>query len=327
MEDGMSVEVQQLTRRFTEGGAPAVQGVSFTAPSGAITSLLGPSGAGKSTLLRTIAGLEHPDEGRILIEGRDCTNVRIQERGVGLVFQGYALFEHLTVRENIAFGLDVRGHPKAQTKTRVDELLELIQLRELGQRKPSELSGGQRQRVAFARALAPRPRVLLLDEPFGALDAQVRVELREWLRTLHAQTHVTTVLVTHDQEEAFEVSDHVVVLFGGQVAQVGAPHEVYDRPANRNVAEFIGDANVLASGTVVRPHDVRLTRAADDAVSPGRIVLLRRVGGYVKLVVAMPSGERLAVETPQSEVAALGLTEGDRVVVDLSAREHGWVSP
>lgn len=318
----MSVEVQQLTRRFTAGGAPAVQGVSFLAPSRAITSLLGPSGAGKSTLLRAIAGLEQPDEGRVLIEGKDCTHVRVQDRGVGLVFQGYALFEHLTVRENIAFGLDVRGNPKAQTKTRVDELLELIQLPELGSRKPNELSGGQRQRVAFARALAPGPRVLLLDEPFGALDVQVRVELREWLRSLHEKTHVTTVLVTHDQEEAFEVSDHVVVLFGGKVAQVGAPHEVYDRPASRQVAEFIGDANVLASGNVVRPHDVKLTKSGDGA---GQIVLLRRVGGYVKLIVAMPSGEKLAVERLQSEVVALGLSKGDRVSVDVSSNE--WVSP
>lgn len=318
----MSVEVQQLTRRFTVGGAPAVQGVSFTAPSRAITSLLGPSGAGKSTLLRAVAGLEQPDEGRVLIEGKDCTKVRVQDRGVGVVFQGYALFEHLTVRENIAFGLDVRGSPKAQTKTRVDELLELIQLPELGARKPGELSGGQRQRVAFARALAPGPRVLLLDEPFGALDVQVRVELREWLRALHEKTHVTTVLVTHDQEEAFEVSDHVVVLFGGKVSQAGAPHEVYDRPANRQVAEFIGDANVLASGSVVRPHDVKLTKAGEGA---GQIVLLRRVGGYVKLIVAMPSGERIAVERSQSEVVALGLRQGDRVAVDLTANE--WVSP
>ncbi len=321
----MSVEVQQLTRRFTAGGAPAVQGVSFLAPSRAITSLLGPSGAGKSTLLRAIAGLEQPDEGRVLIEGKDSTHVRVQDRGVGLVFQGYALFEHLTVRENIAFGLDVRGNPKAQTKTRVDELLELIQLPELGSRKPSELSGGQRQRVAFARALAPGPRVLLLDEPFGALDVQVRVELREWLRSLHEKTHVTTVLVTHDQEEAFEVSDHVVVLFGGKVAQVGAPHVVYDQPANRQVAEFIGDANVLSSGSVVRPHDVRVTKASSETQSPGRIVTLRRVGGYVKLVVAMPSGERIAVESPRSEVTELKL--GDQVAVDLSAHDHGWVSP
>ncbi|MDP2273946.1 MAG: ATP-binding cassette domain-containing protein [Archangium sp.] len=308
----MSVEVQNLTRRFTSGGTPAVRGVSFVAPGGAITSLLGPSGAGKSTLLRTIAGLESPDEGRVLIEGKDCSNIRIQERGVGLVFQGYALFEHMTVRENLAFGLDVRGHPKAQTKARVDELLELIQLRELGARKPSQLSGGQRQRVAFARALAPRPRVLLLDEPFGALDTQVRMELREWLVRLHEKTQLTTVLVTHDQEEAFEVSDHVVVLFGGQVAQVGTPDETYDRPVNRQVAEFIGGANVLASGTVVRPHDVQLKKSSE---SPSKITALRRVGGYVKLTVQLASGERINAEMSQTEAIAQALSEGDRVEV------------
>ena len=254
----------------------------------------------------------------MLIDGKDCTNVRIQDRGVGLVFQGYALFEHLTVRENVAFGLEVRGHPKAQTKARVDELLELIQLRELGERKPSQLSGGQRQRVAFARALAPRPRVLLLDEPFGALDAQVRVELRDWLRALHEQTQLTTVLVTHDQEEAFEVSDHVVVLFEGKVAQLGAPHDIYDRPANRLVAEFIGGANVLESGVVVRPHDVRLTKAPADDESMARITTLRRVRGQVKLTVQLPSGERINVETAQSEIVAQGLVEGDRVHVHLA---------
>ena len=313
----MSVEVQNLTRRFTSGGTPAVHGVSFVAPGGAITSLLGPSGAGKSTLLRTIAGLEYPDEGRVLIEGKDCTNIRIQERGVGLVFQGYALFEHMTVRENIAFGLDVRGHPKAQTKARVDELLELIQLSELGARKPSQLSGGQRQRVAFARALAPRPRVLLLDEPFGALDTQVRMELREWLVRLHEKTQLTTVLVTHDQEEAFEVSDHVVVLFGGQVAQVGTPDETYDRPVNRQVAEFIGGANVLSTGAVVRPHDVQITKPFTPSESDGRITALRRVGGYVKLTVQLPSGERLNAEISQTEAAAKGLAEGDRIQVEI----------
>ncbi len=311
----MSVEVQNLTRRFTSGGTPAVRGVSFVAPGGAITSLLGPSGAGKSTLLRTIAGLEYPDEGRVLIEGKDCTHIRIQDRGVGLVFQGYALFEHMTVRENLAFGLDVRGHPKAQTKARVDELLELIQLSELGARKPSQLSGGQRQRVAFARALAPRPRVLLLDEPFGALDTQVRMELREWLVRLHEKTQLTTVLVTHDQEEAFEVSDHVVVLFGGQVAQVGTPDETYDRPVNRQVAEFIGGANVLSTGAVVRPHDVQVTKTLDE--SQATITALRRVGGYVKLTVQLPSGERINAEISQTEVVAQGLAEGDRVQVEI----------
>ncbi|MBL8952578.1 MAG: TOBE-like domain-containing protein [Myxococcaceae bacterium] len=319
----MTVEVHALTRRFTRGGPPAVNDVSFTCPSGGITALLGPSGAGKSTVLRAIAGLEQPDGGRVLIDGADCAGVRIQDRGVGLVFQSYALFDHLTVRENIAFGLEVRGRPKAETRARVDELLALIQLSNLGERKPAQLSGGQRQRVAFARALAVKPRVLLLDEPFGALDATVRVELREWLRRLHAHTHITTVLVTHDQEEALEVSDHVVVLFDGKVAQAGAPHELYDRPASARVAGFIGGANVLSTGQVVRPHDVKLAKpaSAGDDVALGRVTALRRVGGYVKLTVQLPSGESVTVESPKTEVEALGLKEGDRVLVDVGASQ------
>ncbi len=318
----MSVEVQALTRRFTKGGPPAVCDVSFTCPGGGITALLGPSGAGKSTVLRTIAGLEQPDGGRVLIDGTDCAGVRIQDRGVGLVFQSYALFDHLTVRENVAFGLDVRRRPKDEIRARVAELLGLVQLTDLGDRKPAQLSGGQRQRVAFARALAVKPKVLLLDEPFGALDARVRVELRDWLRKLHAHTHITTVLVTHDQEEALEVSDHVVVLFDGKVAQAGAPHELYDRPANARVAGFIGGANVLGTGQVVRPHDVKLSKPeAADELSLGRVTALRRVGGYVKLTVEMPSGDVVTVESPKSEVDALGLKEGDRVLVDVGASQ------
>ncbi len=319
----MSVHVERLTRRFQQGGPPAVSDVSFTCPSGAITALLGPSGAGKSTLLRTIAGLEQPDSGRVLIDGTDCAQVRVQDRGVGLVFQSYALFDHMTVRENIAFGLDVRGTPKAQVTARVDELLELIQLKDLGGRKPGQLSGGQRQRVAFARALAVRPRVLLLDEPFGALDARVRVDLREWLRTMQAKTSVTTVLVTHDQEEAFEVSDHVVVLFDGKVAQAGPPHELYDRPANARVAEFIGGANVLANGQVVRAHDVKVTAppSGADELSLGRIVEVRRVGGYVKLKLQLPSNELVTVEMTKADLDARGLKEGDRVFVDVGAAQ------
>ncbi|MBK7861353.1 MAG: ATP-binding cassette domain-containing protein [Archangiaceae bacterium] len=319
----MSVEVVSLIRRYSQGGAPAVNDVSFTAPDGMITALLGPSGAGKSTVLRAIAGLETPDSGRILIDGADCVNVRIQDRGVGLVFQSYALFDHLSVRDNIGFGLDVRGRPRAETKARVDELLELIQLKELGARKPQQLSGGQRQRVAFARALAVKPKVLLLDEPFGALDAKVRVELREWLREMHAKTHITTVMVTHDQEEAFEISDHVVVLFGGRVAQAGAPHHIYDHPASTEVAAFIGGANVLASGQVVRPHDVKLSRPAEvaDELSLGRVTALRRVGGYVKLTVQLPGGESVEVEKPKAEVDTLALKEGDRVLVDVGTAQ------
>jgi sulfate transport system ATP-binding protein len=321
----VSVSVQGLTKRYTDGGTPAVRDVSFEAPAGAVTALLGPSGAGKSTVLRVVAGLEHADEGRVLIDGRDASAVRIQDRGIGLVFQSYALFEHMTVRDNVGFGLEVRGRPKARVRARVDELLALVQLEGLADRKPAQLSGGQRQRVAFARALAVEPKVLLLDEPFGALDARVRVELREWLTTLHAQTHVTTLLVTHDQEEAFSLADHVVILFDGRVAQAGAAHEVYDAPATTQVAGFLGAANVLngsnGAQVMVRPEDVKLMKpaAGDDAVSLGRVLSLRRVAGYVKLTVALPSGETVAVESAKSEVDALGLKVGDRVLVDVRA--------
>ncbi|HLM47000.1 MAG TPA: ATP-binding cassette domain-containing protein, partial [Myxococcaceae bacterium] len=227
----MSVIVEQVTKRFTATGTPAVSDVSFHAPSGAITTLLGPSGAGKSTLLRLIAGLELPDSGSVRIEGVDCTHLPVQQRGIGVVFQSYALFKHMTVRQNIAFGLETRRQPRADIEARVDEMLHLIQLEDLGKRYPSQLSGGQRQRVAFARALAIRPKLLLLDEPFGALDSRVRVELREWLQSLHERTGVTTLLVTHDQEEALEISQHVVVMSDGRVAQAGRPEDIYDRPS------------------------------------------------------------------------------------------------
>jgi sulfate transport system ATP-binding protein len=321
----MSVTVEGLTKRYTVGGTPAVRDISFDAPAGAITALLGPSGAGKSTVLRVVAGLEQPDTGRVLIDGKDCAGVRIQDRGVGVVFQSYALFEHLTVRDNIGFGLEVRGRPKSRVRARVDELLALVQLNGLAERKPAQLSGGQRQRVAFARALAVEPKVLLLDEPFGALDARVRFELREWLERLHAQTHLTTLLVTHDQEEAFELADRVVILFDGSVAQAGVAHEVYDRPANAQIASFLGAANVLrrqdGAQMMVRPEDVKLQKADDGAndVSLGRVVSLKRVAGYVKLSVTLPSGETVTVESAKSEVDALGLKEGDRVLVDVRA--------
>ena len=241
----MSLVVRNLTKRFTARGTPAVADVSFAAPTGGITTLLGPSGSGKSTVLRMVAGLEQPDSGTVVFGDRDFTTVPAQRRGIGFVFQSYALFKHMNVRKNIAFGLRVRKMPADQMSARVDELLALVQLEGLGDRYPGQLSGGQRQRVAFARALAISPQLLLLDEPFGALDAQVRLELREWLRRFHDKRHVTTLLVTHDQEEAMEVSDHVVVMHEGRVAQVGQPQEVYDRPATPFVASFVGGANVL----------------------------------------------------------------------------------
>lgn len=344
----MSVEVRGLSKQFAPGDQPAVQDVTFQAPTGAITGLLGPSGAGKSTVLRLVAGLEMADRGSIAIGGEDCSRTPVAARGVGFVFQNYALFDHLSVRENVAFGLSVRKAPRSEIDDRVQELLRLVQLEPMGDRRPAQLSGGQRQRVAFARALAVRPKVLLLDEPFGALDARVRLELREWLRQLHAETRITTVLVTHDQDEAFEIAEHVVILFDGRVVQAGPPQEIYDRPINPNVAAFVGGANVFAGqvrhhqaqvGTLavsapdlregkkvqvlVRPHDVKLTlptrRTAGHRV--GWITDLRRVGGYVKLTVELPTGDFVQVESSRAEIDAMEISAGTRVVVDFQGAQ------
>lgn len=342
----MSIIVEQLTRRFSPGGSPAVSDVSFHAPAGAITSLLGPSGAGKSTLLRLICGLEVPDVGRVLIDGVDCTSLPVQQRNVGVVFQSYALFRHMTVRENIAFGLNVRKLPRAEVEARVEEMLRLVQLEALGERHPGQLSGGQRQRVAFARALAIRPRVLLLDEPFGALDTRVREELREWLHELHTRTGLTTLLVTHDQQEALEISQHVVVMSEGRVAQAGSPEDIYDRPASPFVASFIGGASVLrghvqegraslgslalsvpaaaregeAVRAFVRPHDIKLARPVSaEAGAPftGRVQRFKPIGGFVKVLLRLPSGDEVTVQVPRSEFDALGVGEGDAVRADV----------
>ena len=343
------VTVEGLTKRFTARGTPAVADVSFRAPSGGITTLLGPSGSGKSTVLRIIAGLENPDSGRVLFGDRDFTNVAVQARGVGFVFQSYALFKHMTVRKNIAFGLGIRGRGKAAIDAKVDELLALVQLEEYGHRYPAQLSGGQRQRVAFARALAIDPTVLLLDEPFGALDAQVRIELRAWLRKFHDQRHVTTLLVTHDQEEAMEVSDHIVVMSDGRVAQAASPREVYDHPVTPFVASFVGGANVLqgtmldgrlsvdgipsrdSDGTpagaavhaFVRPHDVKVTKTSADArpahpqVSMARVERLAWLGAHVKLSLKLRDGLAMTVELPRAEIDSLRIAEGDFVMADL----------
>jgi sulfate transport system ATP-binding protein len=343
----MSLIVKNLTKRFTARGTPAVADVSFAAPVGGITTLLGPSGSGKSTVLRLIAGLEQPDSGQVLFGKENVTNLPAQHRGLGFVFQSYALFKHMTVRKNIAFGLGVRKIPKEQARRKVEELLGLVQLQGLGDRYPAELSGGQRQRVAFARALAIEPKMLLLDEPFGALDAQVRVELREWLRRFHEEHHVTTLLVTHDQEEAMELSDHVVVMHEGRVAQAGTIREVYDRPATPFVAGFVGGANVLrgqmvdgrvsvgslavhvtngtdapegaAVNAYVRPHDVTLTKAGADTpeISVARVERMAWIGGYVKLSLKLSDGAPMMVEMPKSEIEALGINEGDLVMANL----------
>lgn len=345
----MTVSVQAITKRFgPTDGAAAVCDASFEARPGEITTLLGPSGSGKSTLLRVVAGLEEPDSGRVFIEGKDVTDISPRNRNVGFVFQGYALFRHMTVFDNVAFGMRIRKRKAPEITERVEELLALVQLPAYGKRFPSELSGGQRQRVALARSLATEPRVLLLDEPFGALDARVRVELREWLLDFQKKTRVTTLMVTHDQEEAFELSERVVVLSEGRVVQVGAPEELYDRPATPFVASFLGGANELR-GTVrsgraevgslavdapegtrdgasvhafVRPHDIRLEKAEKseeerDGVALARVDRLTRIGAQVKLALELPDGESMTVQMSKAEIDALGIEMGDRVLVDL----------
>src|ERR1700733_499070 len=255
-EARVGIAVRNLSKRF--GSFQAVDGVTFEVPEGQLVALLGPSGSGKSTILRIIAGLEAADAGEVEVTGEDATILPVQSRGVGFVFQHYALFRHMTIRQNIAFGLEIQRLPREEIRRRVDELLSLVQLFGYADRYPSQLSGGQRQRVALARALAPRPKVLLLDEPFGALDAKVRDELRTWLRRLHDEVHVTSLFVTHDQQEAFEVADQVIVLNRGHVEQMGPPQELYEQPRTPFVTEFLGSVNVLRapseSGTAVNGH-------------------------------------------------------------------------
>jgi sulfate transport system ATP-binding protein len=340
----VSVRAELVSKRFNPGGAAAVDRVSFEAKPGVITTLLGPSGSGKSTLLRLIAGLERPDAGKIFIDGKECTAVSPRERNVGFVFQSYALFRHMTVFENVAFGMRIRKQPGERIRDRVQELLGRVQLTGYEQRYPSQLSGGQRQRIALARALATNPKVLLLDEPFGALDTKVRVELREWLLGFQETARITTLLVTHDQEEALELSEHVVLLSDGQVEQAGAPHELYDTPATSFVASFLGGGSLLR-GTVrsgraqvgslalnapagaedgasvralVRSHDIGLEKAADGGdVAVARVERLRRIGPRVKLMLALPSGDKVTVHLPKKELDELGIESGDRVLVDL----------
>jgi sulfate transport system ATP-binding protein len=308
----MAIQARKITKRF--GDFTAIDDVSIDVPAGSLTALLGPSGGGKSTLLRIIAGLESPDTGEVWIEGRDMAGVAAQERGVGFVFQHYAAFKHMTVRENVAFGLRIRKRPKGDVNRRVDELLALVQLSPFGQRYPSELSGGQRQRMALARALAVEPSVLLLDEPFGALDANVREELRAWLRRLHQEMPVTTLFVTHDQEEAMELADQIVVISDGQVEQAGTPSDLYDRPVNDFVMNFIGPVTRL-DGRLVRPHDVQLlvapTGPADEAVVE-RIV---RLGFEVRVELVLADGQPVAAQLPRTEAEELELREGDIVHV------------
>src|ERR671911_2525761 len=290
----MSIEVSGLNKNF--GDFVALENVDVTIPTGQLTALLGPSGGGKSTLLRIIAGLEKGDTGTVEIEGVNATHLPAQKRNVGFVFQHYAVFKHMTVAKNVAFGLEIRKRPKKEVVERVDELLKLVHLSQFSHRLPSQLSGGQRQRMALARALAVEPTVLLLDEPFGALDAKVRKELREWLRRLHDEVHVTTVFVTHDQEEALEVSDEIVVINEGRDEQIGSPDELYDEPANEFVMRFLGEVTHV-NGQAVRPHDVDISTTPILAgAAQGSISRILRVGFEVRVSVLTDAGEEVAVQ-------------------------------
>ena len=322
----MSIEVSGLNKRF--GDFVALDDVNVTIPTGQLTALLGPSGGGKSTLLRIIAGLEKADTGSVTIEGVEATHLPAQKRNVGFVFQHYAVFKHMTVAKNVAFGLEIRSsgglrppwaHQKRaereRIQQRVDELLKLVHLSQFAHRLPSQLSGGQRQRMALARALAVEPSVLLLDEPFGALDAKVRKELRDWLRRLHDDVHVTTVFVTHDQEEALEVADEIVVINDGRIEQVGTPDELYDEPANDFVMSFLGEVTRL-DGVLIRPHDIDILSAppaVTDGAVPGTVTRMLRVGFEVRVTVRSDVGDDVAVVLSRAEARGSGLTEGASV--------------
>ena len=334
-----SIQVRGLTKSF--GTFRAVDDVTFEAAEGTITALLGPSGSGKSTVLRMIAGLEQPDSGSVWVAGEELTEASVQDRRLGFVFQHYALFRHMTVRRNVAFGLSVRRVDKAAQRERVDELLELVGLAPFGDRYPDQLSGGQRQRVALARALAPRPSVLLLDEPFGALDARVRQELRAWLDHLHRELGVTSLFVTHDQEEALELANEIVVMNHGRVEQVGPADAIYNQPATPFVAAFVGSSNVLR-GTVwerhvhfghsivagahdipdgaeavayIRPHDVEVTSSRRRDLLPGLVERRTDMGWMSKLHLQLEDGQPLVAQLPNEEIE--GVEAGQRLYANL----------
>ncbi len=310
----MAIEVEAVSKRF--GDFAALEDVSVTVGDGALTALLGPSGSGKSTLLRIIAGLETPDAGSVRIGGESVTEVPARARGVGFVFQHYAPFKHMTVHDNVAFGLAVRKRPKPEIKARVQELLSLVRLDGLAQRYPSQLSGGQLQRMALARALAPKPEVLLLDEPFGALDAQVRGELREWLRRLHEEIHVTTIFVTHDQEEAMEVAEQIVVMNRGRVEQAGSPRELYEVPTNEFVMSFIGPVNRLGDA-FLRPHDIQILAEADVSTTEALVRRVVHLGFEVRVELTLHDGEAVWAQVTRETAQELELEEGQILAVRL----------
>jgi len=329
----MGIRVEQVSKQF--GDFRAVDNVSLDVETGSLVALLGPSGSGKSTLLRLIAGLECSDSGRIWITGEEATERSVQDRQVGFVFQHFALFKHRTVRQNVAFGLELRRWKREAIKRRVDELLDLVQLKGYGSRFPSQLSGGQRQRVALARALAVQPRVLLLDEPFSALDAKVRKELRAWLRNLHDEMHVTTVIVTHDQEEAMEVADRIVVMNEGRIEQIGSPAEIYDQPATPFVMSFVGAVNVVPRSALLaqdshqakpipsrqsetepepvfmRPHDVQVYTTPQQGSVPAQLRRLRHMGRDLQAELVLADGEVLMAQFPREQIDYQAIKPGD----------------
>jgi sulfate transport system ATP-binding protein len=318
----MAIEARDVTKRF--GDFVALDSVSVEVPAGSLTALLGPSGSGKSTLLRVISGLEQPDSGEVFISGEDATAISPQKRGVGFVFQHYAAFKHMTVWDNVAFGLTIRRRPRAEIRDRVKQLLELVQLQGLAERYPAQLSGGQRQRMALARALAVEPKVLLLDEPFGALDARVRKELRAWLRRLHDEVHVTTVFVTHDQEEAMDVADQIVVMNHGRIEQVGEPRDLYEQPANEFVMTFVGPVNRLGE-RFVRPHDVELRLEPNGQTTEARIDRIVHLGFEVRVELETAEGHELTAQLTRDEVEELELERGQILFV-RPRRETVFVS-
>jgi sulfate/thiosulfate transport system ATP-binding protein len=308
----VSIVVREISKSF--GDFAALRDISLEVPTGSLTALLGPSGSGKSTLLRVIAGLERPDTGEVMIAEADVTGEAPQRRGVGFVFQHYAAFKHMTVYENVAFGLRIRHRPRPEIRERVGELLRLVQLEGFAARYPAQLSGGQRQRMGLARALAVDPKVLLLDEPFGALDARVRKELRAWLRRLHDETRTTTVIVTHDQEEAMEVADRIALMNDGRIEQVGTPRELYERPANEFVMSFVGPVNRVGDA-YIRPHDLELCSEPNGSTQEAMVERLVHLGFEVRVELVRDDGTRLSAQVTREEAAALELDVGQIVYV------------
>ncbi len=325
----MSITISQVSKKF--GDFQALNNIDLNVEPGTLVALLGPSGSGKSTLLRTIAGLETPDQGKVHINARDTTNLDIRKRNIGFVFQHYALFKHLTVRQNISFGLDIRKKLRKVIKQRVDELLELIQLQGFGDRYPSQLSGGQRQRVALARALAVQPEVLLLDEPFGALDAKVRQELRNWLRRLHDEVHLTSIFVTHDQEEAMAVADKIVVMNQGRIEQIGTPAEVYEQPINPFVMSFVGEVNTLPHTSpilnstyqsdsslsfFIRPHDFEVWETPQKNSVPAIVQRIVHLGWEIQLELILPDRSLVTAHLNREKFARLNLEVEQKVYLE-----------